>query len=166
MSVNYQGRITASDVRRAMFLNYPAYVKWINGVLIAVVLLGVLYAVLTGSLSGTTGLGIFFVVALLAMPFFQPFLDARSVHRKGNIYYNPIQGTVDERGLSLDNGQVKTDFLWVNYTSYREAPGIVLLYQGRNCVNILTRPLFASQEDWDTFTALVREKIASRKPRA
>jgi uncharacterized membrane protein YhdT len=166
MSVNYQGRITASDLRRAMFLNYPVYVKWINGILIAFILLAVLYAALTGSLSGTIGLGAFFGVAVLAMPFFQPFLDAQAVHRKGSIYYNPIQGTIDEGGLSLDNGQVKTDFLWDDYTSFREAPGIVLLYKGRNCVNILTRALFASQEDWDTFTALVREKVAGRNSRA
>lgn len=162
MKIEYHGKITVADVRRAIFLNYAPALLWLNGFLLVSVLAAVVYFSLSGVLPGSYLPFIVFVLIVLSAPYYQPFLSARAAEKPGSLYRNPIRGVVDENGVTTDNGEMHTENPWDGYTRYKQAREMILLYKGKYCVNIFTPALFASRQDWDAFVGLVRERLPAR----
>jgi hypothetical protein len=165
MSINFQGKITTADIRKAVFLNYSPVYLGVNIALMALTAFAIIYLLATGSLAGNYALGLLFVLLVLATPFWQPFQTARAADRPGSLYYEPIRGVIDDTGISTDNAQGKTFLEWGEYTRHKAAREMLLLYKGRYCVNILTPALFASRQDWETCLSLVAEKVPARAAR-
>lgn len=162
MKIEYHGKITVADVRRAIFLNYAPALLWLNGFLLVSVLAAVVYFALNGILPGSYLPFIFFVLFVLATPYYQPFLSARSAEKPGSIYRHPIRGVVDENGVTTDNGEMHVETPWDSYTHFKQAREMLLLYKGKYCVNIFTPALFASRQEWEAFLSLVRERLPAR----
>ncbi|MEZ0395377.1 MAG: YcxB family protein [Anaerolineales bacterium] len=159
MRIEYQGKITVADVRRAIFLNYAPAMLWLNGFLLAGVVLGVAYFVFSGSLPPAYLPLLLFVLIVLAAPYYQPFLSARSAEKPGSLYRHPIHGVIDEHGVVTDNGETHIETPWDSYTHYKQAKEMLMLYKGRYCVNIFTPALFADRQTWEAFVAAVGERL-------
>ncbi len=161
MRIEFQGKVTPADVRRAVFMNYsPAYI-WINVLLSGTAVLALAYMILQGNLSGTPSFLWLAILAVLTMPLWQPFIFSQSANRKGSLYHDPLRGEIDEHGVSIHTGEIQTASPWESYTLYRTGRDIALLYKGKYCVNILTPRLFRSPQDWDQALALIRTKVPS-----
>ena len=118
------------------------------------------YSIIKFPYSGSETL--FWVVVLLvaAMDLWLPFLYAQRTNRAGSIYRYPIRGTADENGITVENGEVKADFVWSAFTRYKIFDEMLLLYRGQRGMNIFTLGLFASQPDWQNFKELVQTRIS------
>lgn len=162
MKIEYHGKITVADVRRAIFLNYVPLLLWLNGFLLAGMLLAVVYFAWIGALPGSYLPFLVFALIVLAAPYYQPFLSARSAEKPGSMYRNPIRGQIDENGVVTDNGETHIETPWDSYTHYKRARDMILLYKGKYCVNIFTPALFAGRQDWEAFAAAVGERLPAR----
>jgi hypothetical protein len=166
MIINYNGKVTAADIRKAVFLNYSPIFIWGNAVMIALAIGAIVYFSVMGTLDGTYLLALLFVILMLATPFWQPFQTAQKATRKGSLYHDPVHGTINESSVSVESGKTPVVYAWSAYTRFKQGKEIILLYKERMCVNIFTPALFASQQDWETFARMVSEKITDRKPAA
>ena len=160
MAITYQGKITPSDVRKAIFRNYSRFRFWISAVLIGLAVVWMVYSVIKFPYSeGET----FFWAALIliaSMDVWLPFLYARRTNQKGSFYRSPLQGSADENGITVENGERKIEYVWSAFTRYKIFNEMVLLYRGKKGMNIFTLDLFASEEDWQNFKNLLEAKIS------
>jgi hypothetical protein len=160
MAITYQGKITPADVRKAIFRNYAKFRFWISAVLIGLAVLWMVYSVIKFPYSeGET----FFWAALIlitSMDLWLPFLYARRTNQKGSFYRSPIQGSADENGITVENGERKIEYVWSAFTRYKIFNEMVLLYRGKKGMNIFTLDLFASEQDWQNFKNLMEAKIS------
>ncbi|MBN2387639.1 MAG: hypothetical protein JXB85_11520 [Anaerolineales bacterium] len=165
MQIQYHGKVTVADVRKAIFLNYsPLYIGLT--VVLSLVTLGVFLYILVLNPTGESPSFIWlFLLGLLSMPLWQPFLTARSAERKGSLYANLLRGEVDEGGFSVDTGERRAESAWDSFTHHKKTESMVLLYKGKYCVNIFTPRLFAGQQEWERFVGLVGGKLPERMPR-
>ncbi len=159
MRIEYHGKITVADVRRAIFLNYAPVMLWLNGFLLAGFVLAVVYFTFTGRMPPSYLPLLLLVLIVLAAPYYQPFLSARSAEKPGSLYRHPIRGVIDENGITTDNGETHIETPWDSYTHYKQAKEMLMLYKGRYCVNIFTPSLFADRQTWESFLAAVRERL-------
>jgi YcxB-like protein len=159
MAIHYQGKITPSDVRKAIFRNYSRVRFWISYFLLGLVIVWIIYSIIKFPYSGSEILFWAAVLFVAAMDLWLPFLYARRTNRKGSFYMNPIQGIADENGITLENGELKLESVWSKFTRYKIFDKMVLLYRGKKGLNIFTSALFASEEDWKNFKNLVQAKI-------
>ena len=158
--MNYQGKITPSDVRKAIFRNYAKYRFWISAILIGLVVVWIVYSIIKFPFSESA---VFFWVAVLliaAMDLWLPFLYAQRTNRRGSFYMNPIHGIADENGITVENSETKIEIVWGEFTRYKFFNKMVLLYRGKKSMNIFTLDLFAGEQEWKNFKELVKAKIS------
>jgi hypothetical protein len=161
MAIAYQGKITPSDVRKALFRNYSKLRFGLSAVLIGLAVVWIVFSIIKFP---TTGSDVFFwavVLFIACMDLWLPFLYARRTDRAGSIYRLPIRGTADENGITLENDEIKIEPVWSTFTRYKIFDEMVLLYRGKSGMIILTLDLFASQPEWQNFTDLVKTKISN-----
>jgi hypothetical protein len=160
MPIAYHGKITASDVRKAITRNYSKFRFGFSAVLIGLALIWMVYAILKFPLSA--GEALFWVAVLIvaSMDLWLPFLYVRRTDRAGSVYRFPIQGSADENGLTVGNGEIKVEYGWSDFSGYKFFDEMVLLYRGKRGMNIFTLDLFASPQEWQNFKELVKAKIS------
>jgi hypothetical protein len=160
MAINYQGKLTPSDVRKAIFRNYSKLRFWLSAVAIGLVVVWIIYSIIKFPYSESEMLFWAAVLFVAAMDLWLPFLYAQRTNRKGSFYMYPIQGSADENGITLENGELKLESVWSAFTRYKIFDEMVLLYRGKKGLNIFTLNLFASEQEWKNFKELVKEKIS------
>lgn len=171
MQINYAGKISKKEYLKAILLNNQQLriQKWIFGIALAVIAFSI------GSLmiedfqkykSILQSPGILIPLFVLTFPWWMPYLQVTSYNQPGNIYRNNVFGLINDDEITISSGLVKSSSQWNAYTSWRIKDEILLLYQGKNCFNIFTRAMFASQDEWNNFLSLIKSKVSTSKKKA
>lgn len=161
MRVNYQGQVSKGEYMQALKLNFPRLIvmKWLFGFILAILLFTLIVNIIRDpSLFQAFLPGMVFSLVLLTSPWWMIQLQASSYSQKGNIYHAPVHGVIDETGILIEGENVQAKTKWEAYTHYKKAPGMVLLYQGKNSLHIFTKVMF-SETDWDLLAQVVNEKL-------
>jgi len=72
----------------------------------------------------------------------------------------PHPRSADENGITLENGEIKVEYAWGDFTQYKIFDAMALLYRGKRGMNIFTLGLFASPQEWQNFKDLVEARIS------
>ncbi|MGE5124464.1 MAG: YcxB family protein [Acidobacteriaceae bacterium] len=170
MQINYAGQISRNEYLKALKLHYRQlnFLKWASGIFIVLLIFSMivmliqepaqLAIVLRSSLPG----GLIFL-AIITLPWWIPYTQLTSLKQPGNIYRNKIYGSIDEDGIAINGETVKASAQWRAYVRYRLSDDLVLLYQGKNNLNIFTRSMFSTPGDWDNFISLVKNRFSMQK---
>jgi hypothetical protein len=105
---------------------------------------------------GPTGL---IPIGFLLFPWWMPYLQSASYNQKPNIYRSEVFGTVDDREITISNGEVKAAFQWSAFTGYKMDKDLLLLRQGKYGFNAFKPNMFSSPQDWEQVVAMVKSKI-------
>jgi hypothetical protein len=168
MTIQYAGKVTKEDYLKSLLLHNQQLkiLKWVFGVILLIMVLSSMFLLFQGY-----GIGsllryyypvVVFLVAFLTFPWWTPYIQVSSYNQPGNTYRNNIFGTIDETGISISSGTVKASFQWSTYIHYRITDEVILLYQGKNRINIFTKSMFPGPEDWDKFVVMIKEKIIKK----
>lgn len=167
MQINYGGKVTKDEFLKVLFLHNRKYriYKWIMGIIITIFVFSLLYLVTQGSYESNQLLrylfpGVLFPLALLAFPWWTPYLQLLAYDQPGNIYRNPIFGLIDENEISINGSNLKSNFLWKVFINYEISDDILLLYQGKNNFSIFTKKMFSNQDDWSIFVSMIKTKVS------
>jgi hypothetical protein len=160
MAITYQGKITPSDVRKAIFRNYSRFRCAFSVILIGAAVVWMLYSIVKFPYVGSETFFWLAVLIVASMDLWLPFLYALRTNRAGSAYRFPLNGSVDENGIILENGEIKLEYVWSDFTQYKISDEMALLYRGKRGMNIFTLGLFASPQDWQNFKDLVKAKIS------
>jgi hypothetical protein len=161
----FNGQINKRDYQKALEIrvSYLKWVKWLCGLLLLIVILSYsVTSIRNPALVPSLLPGIIFPLVSLSFPWWMIFIQATSYDQKGNIYRNPVNGQIDEDGVTMIGSGIKSQFCWNVFTSYKLQGSMLLLYQGKSCFNIFTSSLFADEEDWNKFQKIVKEKIQAK----
>ena len=162
MLIYFQGRISKTDYKKAIDMNltFIKWLKWVCGGLLAIILFSNIVSVIrTPTILTYIFPSIIFPLVFLTFPWWIVSLQAASFDQKGNIYRSPINGLIDETGVSINGQETKSHTLWKAYTHYKKNDTLVLLYQGKSCFNIFTSNLFENPEDWEKFLGELNLKV-------
>ena len=168
MSIQYAGKVTKDDYLKSLLLHNQQFkiLKWIFGIILFMMILSFVFLFFKGQ-----GIGsllryyspvLVFLAAFLTFPWWAPYIQISSYNQPGNIYRNNVFGTIDETGISINGGTVKASFQWSAYIHYKITEEMILLYQGKNSINIFTKSMFTGKEDWERFIVLIKEKISKK----
>jgi len=160
MPITYQGKITPSDVRKAIFRNYSKFRFLFSVFLIGAAVVWMVYSILKFPYSGSETFFWIAVLVVASMDLWLPFLYARRTNRAGSVYRYPIHGTADENGITVEYEEKKAELAWSAFTRYKIFDEMVLLYRGKSGMNIFTLGLFVGQQEWQNFKELVETKIS------
>jgi hypothetical protein len=160
MAIPYQGKITPSDVRKAIFRNYSRFRFAFSAVLIGAALVWMVYSIIKFPYVGSETLFWAAVLIVASMDLWLPFLYSLRTNRAGSAYRLPIHGSADENGITLENGEIKVEYAWGDFTQYKISDAMALLYRGKRGMNIFTLGLFASPQEWQNFKDLVEARIS------
>ena len=103
-----------------------------------------------------------FVPLLVLMPFSLVLrrFTWRRYWRANKTLQKPVSGTVSEEGIAWDvEGVASARFAWDLLLKYREAPSILVVYQGLNQVFYFFPHYLADESQWQALRAIVARKL-------
>jgi len=162
MQTYFQGQINKKEYKKAFELHFyqRRWLKWICGLFLGIILFSVVIAISRDPSSLQYFFpSIIFPLVFLTFPWWTIYLQAASYNQKGNIYRTPINGLIDDTGISINGQVVKSNFLWKAFTHYKTTDEMVLLYQGKSCFNIFTASLFSNKDEWEKFQNELKVRI-------
>lgn len=172
MQINYAGKVTKNEFLKALLLIYKKFrvYKWIMGISLAILVLLSIILIIQGSIELKNNLlyylpgGLFPIIAL-TFPWWLPYLQLSVYDQPGNIYRNNVFGVITENEITINGSNQKSTFPWQAFTKYKIADDILLLFQGKNCMNIFTKSMFTSQTDWEAFISLIKTNVLNQQHR-
>lgn len=105
------------------------------------------------------------VLVLLQIPSsrLSPFL-ALEEWRGASHLHLPQQGTITEAGIEVHHQHGMSHSQWAGYLYRVITPDMILLFQGVTTFQFYPRSFFATDEDWQTLTTLVQQRIPAEPP--
>jgi len=100
------------------------------------------------------------VAAFVARPFVQPRLAARGLWNNPSVQ-QPLQGTIDKRGIIYRLPQGENHFPWEIVNRMRRNSVMVTLVTISGLMLVFPRRFFRNEADWNRFNALVEKKVVS-----
>jgi len=165
MQINYQGQVYKPDFAKAIKLHNGRIVlvqKIIFGLFMFLftisILIGIIYS--PGSLPLPYVIAMFIPLVFLTLPWWNEYMQINMYQSSANIYKEEISGIIDEKGFTINSVKMKVNYLWDAIIKIQKTDDIVLLYQSKNCFNILTRSLFASEEEWSQLVAFLDDRFS------
>ena len=169
MQIQYRGTITKQDFLKCIVMLNPnlKWQRWFFGTILGVLIFSFLYLWLEGSREtiqpfldlGPTAL---IPIGFLSFPWWMPYLQSTSYNQKPNIYRSEVFGTIDEREITISNGEVRAVFQWSAFTGYKMEKELFLLRQGKYGFNAFKPTMFSKNQDWEQFVAMAKSKIPSK----
>jgi hypothetical protein len=162
MDIYVNGQLTRQDIIRAFFRHLE---PTRNSIAIRLALLGFIVLVLIFSYYRNTAtwwtylLAVVVVIGILSpwwMPYFQAFR-----FNKNSPLLKPLTGVVTGEGVSLRGYRFNSNLKWSSFTHYKRTRAVVLLYQGPNAFNFLSRNLFNSGAEWEECVSIVEKLLPS-----
>jgi hypothetical protein len=162
MEIYVKGQLTRQDIIRAFFRHLK---PTRNSIAIRLVLLGLTILTLVFTYYQKTAawwtylLAVVVVIGVLSpwwMPYFQAF-----TFNKNSPLLKPLTGVVTEEGVNLRGNRFNSNLKWSSFTHYKKTQEVVLLYQGPNAFNFLSRNLFNSDSDWEECISTVEKLVPS-----
>ena len=148
------GRVNALVARKVIFV-------WSAGLALVIVVQLWQWG-WSGVLANPTWAAIVFVPLILVVPFslFLRRFTWRRHWRANKTLQKAVSGTVSDEGITWDvDGVASTRFGWDLLLKYREAPSILLIYQGLNQVFYFFPHYFADEAQWQAVRAIVARKL-------
>jgi hypothetical protein len=160
--VAFAGQLTGHDYRLVNALVARKVVlAWTAGMAL-VILVQLWQWGWQGVLENPAWAAIVFVPLILVMPFslfLRRFTWRRHWHANKTLQ-KPVRGIVSEEGITWNvDGVASTQFAWDLLLQYREAPSILLVYQGLNQVFYFFPHYFADEAQWHAFRRIVATKL-------
>ena len=175
MMIPLGGEFTEQDLKDAISLGLPAWFKLVGIVLtlaFAVPTLYLLYSPIQLVVSGRVSLEPVLLLAtflplLLALPMLAGVVylfwiyPTRQVRRfaESPLCRGPVTGVVMDDTLVLRSGGAEATLRWDTLVGYKMSDDIVLLYENKTAAQLVSRSLFASDEDWQRFRDHVRATV-------
>jgi hypothetical protein len=171
MQINFSGQITKQEFVKAYKIHYNQQFKKTK------LLFGIFLVILACSTFSTIFLLISenatiqkpYLIPLVLIPFliltypwWSILIISRTYEKKENGYNGPIHGSINDQGLTIFTRLANANFYWPVFSSYKKSNNMILLYQGKNCFNIFTQSLFATQEDWQQFEEVLKQRLPVR----
>ena len=160
MDIYVKGQLTRQDIIRAFFRHLK---PTRNSIVIRLALLGLMVLVFAyGSQTAAwwTYLLAGVVVVGVLSPWWMPYFQAFNFNKNSPLL-KPLTGTVTDEGVSLRGYRFNSDIKWASFTYYKRTREVVLLYQGPNAFNFLSRNLFKSDAEWEECVTIVDKFLPS-----
>jgi len=169
MEIHYRGTITKKDFLRCILLLNPSlkWQRWFMGAILSLIIFSLVYLWVDGTTDtinsilslGPTGL---IPIVFFLYPWWLPYLQLTAFDQKTNIYRNEVFGEVNEREINISNLEVKASLQWSVYTRYSIEKDFLLLRQGKYGFNAFKPSMFSTNDDWEKFIALVKNKVSQK----
>jgi hypothetical protein len=169
MQIQYRGTVTKQDFLKCItMLNTSLkWQRWFFGTVLGLIAFSLIYLWLEGSTEiiqtildlGPIGL---IPIGFLLFPWWMPYLQSTSYNQKTNIYRSEVFGTIDDREITISNGEVRAGFQWSAFTTYKMGKDLLLLRQGKYGFNAFKPNMFSNDHDWEEFVAMTKSKIPSK----
>lgn len=169
MQIQYRGTITKQDFMKCIVVLNPSlkWQRWFFGAVLGLIAVSFLYLWLDGSKESIQpfldlGPAALLPIGFLLFPWWMPYLQSTSYNQKTNIYRSEVFGTIDERELTISNGEMRAGFQWSAFTGYNIDKGLLLLRQGKYGFNAFKPNMFSNEHDWEEFVSMTKSKIPSK----
>jgi hypothetical protein len=163
MHIEFNGLITKKEYRRVFSLHYSGrrLVRFffIGLFFLLLSVFGLISNILRHSNFSYFIISLVFGAALCSYQWWLPLLSARSYNNPKNFFNQPIHGVIDDNGFSIETALVSGTTKWALFEGYRYKDDLLLIYQNKNCFNILTRPLFVSDDDWNILLTFLKNRF-------
>jgi hypothetical protein len=162
MQTVFQGQVSKQEYSKALEIHNSLFkwIKWPCGIILAIVVLSTGVTISRNpSMTQYFLPPIVFPLIFLTFPWWIISIQAASYDQKGNIYQTPINGLIDDTGITVNSQVVKSSILWNAFTHYKKNKEMVLLYQGKSCFNIFTASLFKNENEWNQFLSEINSKV-------
>jgi hypothetical protein len=163
MEIEFGGLVSKKEYQRAFFTHFDSIryqiFKWLGGFLALLMLSGIFFIIARGINLDTWAFFYFIPILVLTIPWWQPLLAAASYNNQNNVFRRPIQGVLDENNFNVTTYISTVSINWNGYIGYRHKNDMILLYQTKNCFNILPKTLFHSDEDWNAFLEFLKSRF-------
>jgi hypothetical protein len=169
MEILYQGKIEKNELVSAGSMHVkPSRLAAILRIILLIIFCGSALWLLIEDFSywQIILIGWILPIAILSRPWWTPYTFAGSANREGNIYHGPINGIVNDTGISLVGAKSSHHYNWSAFIAFKETEDIVLLYQSKNCFNLFSKRLFSTDNEWQQFRSLSRQRVAEQKKSA
>lgn len=165
--IRFQGSFTRETLLRATRLMAGSYrrLAWFLGPMILLILFGsVIVPVLNGKPFDPLALSPVLILAvLLGLILWIPRAGVDRLLKTNKLIQEPLEGYADETGVYFSTPHSRSDLPWEMFHQARMSDSMVLLGQSSAQYYPFPRELFASDEDWSAFQALVRAKAPQPK---
>jgi hypothetical protein len=170
MKITFSGSISKQEYLKAIKFNYEKSLRGTK-ILFGIILFSLLTSIIILAIVQPAFFPqkfLYFFPAMLGLlaffsfPFWLPLFFANSYERPENIYRYPVSGEIDEEEILLVSNSARSTFQWNFYTKYYFYKDMVLLFHGNNSLDIFSRSLFSTEEDWQSFIQLVKTKIKNK----
>lgn len=160
MHIEFSVLISLNDYKQAFNLHYKnPFIVFLKAVSILAIPGLIIFLLLKGNEVGESFdyvLYLFPIFLIFGFVWLLPLQATRSYLNPRNIFNQPMHGSIDaENGFTIVTALSTVSIGWNAFIGYRHNGNLILLYQNNNCFNILTRNLFASEEEWSTLLAFL-----------
>jgi hypothetical protein len=163
MEVYVRGNLTRKDILKAFFKHLQ---PTRNSILIRMILLGFIILILffmTDQGTATQTIYLLGVVVFIGVlsPWWMPFVQVLGFNRRSPLL-KPLTGIVTDEGVHLIGDHFNSNMKWNSFSRYKKSKEVVLLYQGENAFNFLSRNLFQSSPDWEVCVKMVEKYLPDK----
>jgi len=163
MEINVNGQLTRQDITRAFFRHLK---PTRNSVAIRIALLGLtiltlIFNYFKNPTAGWTYLLAVVVVIGVLSPWWMPYFQSLTFNKNSPLL-KPLTGMVTEEGVNLHGYRFNSNQKWSSFTHHKRTQDVVLLYQGPNAFNFLSRNLFRSDAEWEECISTVEKFLPSK----
>lgn len=173
MEISYSGKITKADFLKCILISSPQlrYQKWFFGFMLICIASSFLLSKDAMPSFSTDTVSYMLPVVVVSIVFFTfpwwlPYVQLSSYDQKGNIYRKEVFGIITEDGISINNSEIKANLQWSIYTNYKLDKDIFLLFQGKHGFNAFKPNMFKSQDEWNNFINIAKNKVTVDEKRA
>lgn len=168
MPISFAGTYTPTDLRRALSIRRKALPNpnillfWLTTFSFVLILI---IGIILNPARLWAALLFAAILLLLHIPSsrLSPFLALEEWSGAPHLHLSQ-QGTITEAGIEVHHQHGISHSQWAGYFYRVITPDMILLFQGVATFQFYPRSFFATDEDWETFTTLVQERIPADLP--
>jgi hypothetical protein len=175
MMISLDGEYTEQDFKDAISLGLPGWFQLVRiaitlafGVPFLYLLYNPIQLVVSGRMPLEPGLLFaMFLPVLISLPivagvvYLSWFYPSRQALRMADtpLCRGPVTGAAMDDTLVVRSGAAEATIRWDALVRYKMSDGVVLLYENSTTAQLVSRSLFASDEDWECFRDHVRATV-------
>jgi hypothetical protein len=161
MPITFEGQISKDEFTHIFTLAFQSML-WLT------YFCGPLFVILTGALiisifreafNPSLLLGVIFFGTMASYPLWGPSSFAQRVYKHQEEIRDLFAGSINAEEIILRTANTSLTVKWAIYKKFVRDENVVLLYQNSRFFNYFPRTVFASDEDWQDFQALLNEKV-------
>lgn len=155
--MRYEGLIDRPLYRRFVSVHTRS-IRWIA----ILWLLACLYAFFTGN-QNNVGVIVFCLFAVLMITL--PWWGTWRAFKTNKFLGQPYHGEADSEAVTINSSTGTSRIPWTMFYRRHVTKNLALLYPVGQMAYVFAPSFFASAEDWEAFTRLVREKVPAKRGR-